>query len=133
MTGLRVAIGSGSFGGAGSPSALIGAGLDTPGVHRVLDSAERLGIAIIDTAFSYAGGASQEMIGSWLAADPDRVNRVRIVDKVGVIEKDGELRLDLSFDSAIAHATAGRDVLGSTWSTWSWPTPQTRRLLLRNL
>jgi hypothetical protein len=25
----------------------------------------------------------QEMIGSWLAADPNRVNRVRIVDKVG--------------------------------------------------
>jgi aryl-alcohol dehydrogenase-like predicted oxidoreductase len=86
MTELRVAIGSGSFGGAGSPSALIGAGLDTPGAHRVLDSAERLGIAIIDTAFSYAGGALQEMIGSWLAADPNRVNRVnrvRIVDKVG--------------------------------------------------
>ena len=112
MTRIRVAIGGGNFGGAGSPSALIGAGLDTRGAHRVLDSAERLGITIIDTAFSYAAGASQEMIGSWLAADPERVNRVTIVDKVGVFEMDGELTLDLSFDSVIAHAAAGRSRLG---------------------
>jgi len=71
-----------------------------------------LGITIIDTAFSYAAGASQEMIGSWLAADPERVNRVTIVDKVGVFEMDGELALDLSFDSVIAHAAAGRSRLG---------------------
>jgi aryl-alcohol dehydrogenase-like predicted oxidoreductase len=112
MARLRVAIGSGTFGGAGSPSALIGAGLDASEAHRALDSAERLGITIIDTAFSYAAGGSQEMIGTWLAADPERVNRVRIVDKVGVIEQDGELRLDLSFDSVIAHAAAGRKRLG---------------------
>ena len=91
---------------------LIGAGLDTAGAHRVLDAAERLGVTIIDTAFSYAAGASQEMIGSWLAANPDRVRRMNIVDKVGVIERDGDLRLDLSFDSVIAHATTGRARLG---------------------
>ncbi|HSJ35465.1 MAG TPA: aldo/keto reductase [Acidimicrobiia bacterium] len=112
MRGRRVAIGGGNFGGAGSPSALIGAGLDAPGAHRVLDTAERLGITIVDTAFSYAAGASQEMIGIWLAADPDRAGRMTIVDKVGVIERDGELQLDLSFESVIAHAEAGRSRLG---------------------
>lgn len=108
----RAAIGGGNFGGAGSPSALIGAGLDEAGAHRALDEAERLGITIIDTAFSYAAGASQLMISSWLAADPDRVRRVSIVDKVGVAERDGDLQLDLSFDSVISHAAAGRERLG---------------------
>ncbi len=106
------AIGGGNFGGAGSPSALIGAGLDETGAHLALDAAERLGISIIDTAFSYAGGASQEMIGRWLAADSERVSRMAIVDKVGVVERDGELELDLSFDSVIAHAATGRERLG---------------------
>ncbi len=108
MTGSRAAIGGGNFGGAGSPSALIGAGLDEAGAHRALDVAERLGITIIDTAFSYAAGASQEMIGSWLAADPDRVGRMTIVDKVGVVERDGELKLDLSFDTVLSQAATGR-------------------------
>lgn len=112
MIESRAAIGGGNFGGAGSPSSLIGAGLDQADAHRALDAAERLGITIVDTAFSYAAGGSQEMIGSWLAADTDRVRRMTIVDKVGVIERDGGLRLDLSFDSVIAHAAAGRERMG---------------------
>jgi aryl-alcohol dehydrogenase-like predicted oxidoreductase len=112
MIESRAAIGGGSFGGAGSPSALIGAGLDELRAHLALDAAERLGITIIDTAFSYAAGASQEMIGSWLAVDSDRLRRVTIVDKVGVVERDGELNLDLSFDSVISQAAAGRARLG---------------------
>lgn len=111
MMDSRAGIGGGNFGGAGSPSALIGTGLDEAGAHLVLDAAERLGISIIDTAFSYAAGASQRMIGSWLAADLDRVNRTTIVDKVGVAEREGQLQLDLSFDSVIAHAAAGRERL----------------------
>ena len=112
MTKSRAAIGGGNFGGAGSPSALIGAGLDESGAHAALDDAERLGISVVDTAFSYAAGASQRMIGSWLAADPDRVDRTTIVDKVGVVERDGELRLDLGFDSVLSQAAAGRARLG---------------------
>lgn len=108
----RAAIGGGNFGGAGSPSALIGAGLDEEGAHKALDDAERLGITIVDTAFSYAAGASQEMIGSWLAAESDRVSRTTIVDKVGVVERDGGLALDLSFDAVIRHASAGRQRMG---------------------
>lgn len=108
----RAAVGSQNFGGAGSPSALIGAGLDESDAHLVLDAAERLGVTIVDTAFSYAAGGSQEMIGSWLAADPDRVGRMTIVDKVGVVERDGELGLDLSFDTVLSHAATGRARLG---------------------
>jgi aryl-alcohol dehydrogenase-like predicted oxidoreductase len=112
MMDSRAGIGGGNFGGAGSPSALIGTGLDEAGAHLTLDAAERLGISIVDTAYSYAAGASQRMIGSWFAADTDRVARTTIVDKVGVAERDGELRLDLSFDLVIAHAASGRERLG---------------------
>ena len=52
------------------------------------------------------------MIGSWLAADPERVARMTIVDKLGVVEPDGELQLDLSFDSVVAQAAMGRERLG---------------------
>ncbi len=112
MSKSRAAVGSQNFGGVGSPSGLIGFGLDESGAHQVLDAAERLGISIVDTAFSYAAGASQQMIGSWLAADPDRIDAMTIVDKVGVIERDGGLRLDLSYDSILSQAAIGRDRLG---------------------
>jgi aryl-alcohol dehydrogenase-like predicted oxidoreductase len=108
----RAAIGGGNFGGAGSPSALIGEGLDEAGAHAALDVADRLGVTLIDTAHSYAAGRSQEMIGTWLAARPGRVERMRVVDKVGVVERHGELMLDLSFDSVLAHAATGRRRLG---------------------
>ncbi len=112
MVESRAAVGGQNFGGVGSPSALIGAGLNESGAHQVLDAAESLGISIIDTAFSYAGGASQEMIGSWLAADPGRASRMTVVDKVGVVERDGELQLDLSFDAVLSDAATGRARLG---------------------
>lgn len=108
----RAAIGSQNFGGAGSPSALVGAGLDESGAHLALDDAERLGITVVDTAFSYAAGSSQEMIGSWLTADPDRKDRMTIVDKVGVVERDRQLELDLSFDAVLSHAAKGRERMG---------------------
>lgn len=108
MKDSRAAIGGGQFGGAGSPSSLIGTGLDEAGAHQALDAAERLGISIIDTAFSYAAGASQKTIGNWLAADHNRAGRMTIVDKVGVVERDGELQLDLSFDTVLSQAATGR-------------------------
>jgi aryl-alcohol dehydrogenase-like predicted oxidoreductase len=112
MVESRAAVGSQDFGGIGSPSALIGAGLDESGAHQVLNAANSLGISIIDTAFSYAAGASQEMIGSWLAADPGRASRITIVDKLGVVERDGEIQLDLSFDSVLSQAATGRKRMG---------------------
>jgi aryl-alcohol dehydrogenase-like predicted oxidoreductase len=108
----RAAIGGGNFGGAGSPSALIGAGLDEAGAQAALDTAARVGITVIDTAHSYAAGRSQEMIGSWLADQPGRAEQMSVVDKVGVVERDGELMLDLSFDSVMEHAATGRSRLG---------------------
>ncbi|HUH07932.1 MAG TPA: aldo/keto reductase, partial [Egibacteraceae bacterium] len=76
------------------------------------DRCVELGVGIIDTAHSYAAGASQQMIGHWLAADPVRRGQVAIVDKVGIVDRAGDLVLDLSPDSVLAQAAQGRRRLG---------------------
>jgi aryl-alcohol dehydrogenase-like predicted oxidoreductase len=63
----RIALGCGTFGGIGSPAALIGRGLDEAAAFATMDEAMELGITLFDTAFSYAGGASDRMVGRWLA------------------------------------------------------------------
>ena len=106
------AIGGGGFGGIGSPKALIGHGLDQSAAHQVLDRCVAIGVGLIDTAHSYAAGASEEMIGRWLAIDQARRGQVAIVDKVGVVHRAGDLVLDLSPDSVLAQAEEGRGRLG---------------------
>jgi aryl-alcohol dehydrogenase-like predicted oxidoreductase len=106
------AIGGGGFGGIGTPPELIGHGLDEQGAHEVLDRCVELGVVIVDTAHSYAGGASHRMIGSWLAADASRAERIAIVDKVGMVARDGQMGIDLSAGRVVAQADEGRRRLG---------------------
>lgn len=79
------------FGGTGTPPELIGHGLDEQGAHEVFDRCVELGWSFVDTANSFAGGASHRMIGSWLAADASRRERIAIVDNVGVVARDGHV------------------------------------------
>jgi len=70
-TGMRVSViglGCGGFGGVGSPKELFGKGEDEQAAFQLMDRALELGINYFDTANSYGGGASEEMIGSWLTA-----------------------------------------------------------------
>ncbi len=106
------AIGGGGFGGIGTPQELIGHGLDERGAHDVLDRCVGLGVGIVDTAYGYAGGASHRMIGSWLAATADRRGQIAIVDKVGVVARDGHVGIDLSADRVLVQAGEGRRRLG---------------------
>ena len=106
------AIGGGAFGGIGSPRELIGRGLDEGGTFEVLQRAMAIGVTIVDTAYSYAGGASQELIGRWLAADPARRDRLGIVDKIGVVERSGRLAPDLSAATVLRCAHEGRRRMG---------------------
>lgn len=106
------AIGGGAFGGIGSPKALIGHGLDEPAAHQVLDRCVAMGVGLIDTAHSYAAGASERMIGRWLAVDQVRRGQVAIVDKVGVVHRARDFVLDLSPASVLAQAEEGRRRLG---------------------
>lgn len=79
------ALGAANFGGIGSSRRLVGQGESEAEAHALLDRAVALGINLIDTAGTYAEGASESIIGSWLAArGPATRDRVRISSKVGI-------------------------------------------------
>jgi len=115
-TGLevsRIALGCGSFGGVGSPAALIGHGLDETASFAAMDEARALGITLFDTAFSYAGGASDRMIGRWLARqDGEARKRIRIATKVGTVVSAGGMRMDLSPRTIADHLSRSLERLG---------------------
>jgi aryl-alcohol dehydrogenase-like predicted oxidoreductase len=108
-----MAIGAGSFGGLGSPSELIGLGLGLADSSRVLTRAVELGITVVDTAHSYAAGAADAMIGAWLAADPARRNQIAIVAKLGVVQTQDGLDVDLAPDNVKTSAAQTRARLGT--------------------
>jgi aryl-alcohol dehydrogenase-like predicted oxidoreductase len=108
-----MAIGAGSFGGLGSPAELIGLGLDDADSSRVLTRAVELGMTVVDTAHSYAAGAADAMIGTWLASDPARRNKIAIVAKLGIVQTPGGLAVDLSPDNVKASAAQTRARLGT--------------------
>ena len=79
----RFVLGCGTFGGIGGSPSLVGRGLDESAAFATMDEAVDLGIALFDTAESYAGGASEIMIGRWLAGRDSAVtDRVRLATKV---------------------------------------------------
>jgi aryl-alcohol dehydrogenase-like predicted oxidoreductase len=70
-TGLRVSrlgLGCGGFGGIGSELSLFGQGEGEADAFAIMDRALELGINYFDTADSYGGGLSEEIIGRWLRA-----------------------------------------------------------------
>lgn len=76
-------LGCGTFGGIGGSERLVGRGLDESSAFATMDEAVRLGICLFDTAESYAGGASEIMIGRWLTERSSAVTElVRITTKV---------------------------------------------------
>lgn len=79
------ALGTANFGGIGSARRLIGRGESEKEAHALLDCAVDLGINLIDTAGTYADGASETFIGSWLASRRSSArSRVLLTSKVGV-------------------------------------------------
>ena len=92
-----IALGCGSFGGVGSPKKLVGFGLDPEASFATMNEAVALGIDLFDTACSYAGGASETLIGQWLATQSSAVrDRIHIATKVGTVVEDFGTRIDLS-------------------------------------
>lgn len=79
-----LALGAANFGGIGSSRELVGKGETEAEAHALLDCAVALGINLIDTAGTYGAGASEEIIGSWLALRGASVReKVLISSKVG--------------------------------------------------
>ena len=88
-TGLRVSqlgLGCGGFGGVGSDLSLVGRGEDEATAFAIMDRALELGITYFDTANSYAGGRSEEIIGRWLRA---RGTRDQVVLSTKVFNRMG--------------------------------------------
>ena len=110
--GGAAAVGAGFFGGGGTPTALIGTGVDERSAGEILDRSLELGLTLIDTAHSYAGGESERMIGRWLARDPGRRARVAIIDKFGAFDRNGELGVDLAPATVFRCAEESRARLG---------------------
>ena len=101
-----VVLGAGTFGGIGGTAALVGKGLDIGAALATMDEAVELGVTMFDTAERYANGASEAMIGRWLAERPPSLTHsVRITTKVAPAWMSGR---DDPFDTTfITAAVAG--------------------------
>ena len=76
----------------------MGLGLDEPAAFATMDEAAGLGITLFDTAGSYAGGASEIMIGRWLIERDSTVSGgIRLATKVAPPDVEGTGR---RFDAA---------------------------------
>jgi aryl-alcohol dehydrogenase-like predicted oxidoreductase len=96
----RLVLGCGTFGGIGGTPQLVGRGMDERAAFETMDEAVELGITLFDTAEAYAGGASEIMIGRWLAERAsEATSQVRIATKVapGYLSGDTGARLDAAF------------------------------------
>ena len=80
----RIVFGCGNFGGIGSSPALRGKGDDPARALALLDHARDLGVTRFDTANTYGGGVSEQVLGEWLAAqNAEFRSRVEVATKVG--------------------------------------------------
>jgi aryl-alcohol dehydrogenase-like predicted oxidoreductase len=80
----RIVFGCGNFGGIGSAPNLRSAGDSEDQALRLLDHARLVGIRRFDTANTYGGGASEEVLGKWLRSQgASFVETAQIATKVG--------------------------------------------------
>ncbi|HEY8591185.1 MAG TPA: aldo/keto reductase [Naasia sp.] len=102
--------GTAAIGGVGSAVATRGKGLTVAqGVDR-LNEAWELGIRVVDTANSFAGGVSEETIGRWL--DERQPEDALIATKVGARVERGQDGIDLSAAHVDRQLTASIRRLG---------------------
>ena len=96
-TGLKVSrlgLGCGGFGGIGSEPSLFGRGEDEAAAFALMDRALELGINYLDTADSYGGGRSEEIVGRWLRARGTRdqvVLSTKVCNRMGLGPNDAGL------------------------------------------
>jgi aryl-alcohol dehydrogenase-like predicted oxidoreductase len=87
-------LGCGGFGGIGSEASLFGQGEDEKTAFSLMDHAFELGINLFDTANSYGGGRSEEMVGRWLTSRRrrnDLVLATKVATPLGPGVNDGGL------------------------------------------
>jgi aryl-alcohol dehydrogenase-like predicted oxidoreductase len=112
-TGLavsRVLFGCGSIGGIGSPAVTRGKGLSREEGLEQIDAAVAMGINTLDTANSYGGGVSEQVVGQWLATHPDA--EVFVATKVGNLVHPDQRGIDLSAAHIAEQVAVSLDRLG---------------------
>ena len=90
-TGIQVSeffFGAGAIGGIGSTPSTLGKGLGTDEALERMDQAYELGIRVIDTANSYAGGESEKVVGRW--REEREHEDVLVATKVGNVVEPGQ-------------------------------------------
>lgn len=98
-TGITVSeffFGAGSIGGIGSPAATRGRGLTIDEGLTRIDEAVELGIRVIDTANTYAGGDSERTVGRWF--DERQRDDVLVATKVGNLVEPEQRAVSLRAD-----------------------------------
>jgi aryl-alcohol dehydrogenase-like predicted oxidoreductase len=96
-TGIQVSaigLGCGGFGGIGSEVSLFGQGETEAEAFGLMDRAIELGINYFDTADSYGGGRSEEMVGRWMRERKARdqiVLATKVFNPMGVDRNSGGL------------------------------------------
>lgn len=89
----KLIIGCGTIGAIGSARETLGQGLTDGDAYALLDAADRLGITVLDTANSYAGGHSERVVGRWLA---ESRRPMLVSTKVGAPVEEDQQGIDLS-------------------------------------
>ncbi len=112
-TGVQVSqviLGCGSIGGVGSARDTWGKyGQSEAEAVEMLDAAVEIGVNVLDTALSYAGGESETVIGHWLS---DRGEGVVVATKAGGVVEDGVPRIDLSSENLTRQLGVSLERLG---------------------
>jgi aryl-alcohol dehydrogenase-like predicted oxidoreductase len=98
-TGIEVSeffFGAGAIGGIGSSPTTRGRGLSTDEGLTRIDEAVEIGITVLDTANTYAGGESERVVGRWLN-ERERED-ILIATKVGNLAEPGQHAVSLRAD-----------------------------------
>jgi aryl-alcohol dehydrogenase-like predicted oxidoreductase len=112
-TGIQVSeffFGAASIGGIGSAASTRGRGMETDEALERLDEAYELGIRVLDTANSYAGGESEKVVGRW-REERERED-VLVATKVGNVVEPGQDGIVLKADHIARQLAISRSRLG---------------------
>ena len=113
-TGIRVSeffFGGAAIGGIGSAPSRIGLGMATDEALERLDEAYEVGIRVLDTANSFAGGESERVIGRW--REERERDDVLVSTKVGNVVERGQETISLSADHIARQLALSRTRLGT--------------------
>ena len=116
-TGFKISVlglGCGGFGGVGSERSLFGQGENEADAFALMDAAYEAGINYFDTANSYGGGRSEEMVGRWFA-ERRRRDEIFLGTKVGTPLGDGPNDGGLSRRHILLQVEASLRRLGTEW------------------